>query len=217
VAPPAPPGAFPQSATAAATPVEPPPPPPPVAGTYPYGYGYGYSAPPPADPRREKTLSELRQVDLRIASVKKEQRQHSLVGPVAMTGSGYLVAAAFGLAAVLEWAIAEDIRDDDCGYRYNRATRDYEDRCDVNNNGVVTKADEHDARVMARTFGAISAAGAGLGIAGTVLLMRQLAKRREYSPELYELGTRRGQLLQQLRYGGGYSSNGLTLSVSGKF
>jgi hypothetical protein len=197
-------------------PAETPPPPPPVAGSYPYGYGYGYTPPPP-DPQRQKTLTELQQVDLRIASVKKEQRQHSLVGPLAMTGAGYLAAAAFGLAAVLEWAIAEDIRDDDCGYRYNRSTRDYEDRCDVNNNGVVTKADEHDARVMARTFGAISAAGAGLGIAGTVLLMRQLAKRREYSPELYELGTRRGQLLQQLRYGGGYSSNGLTLNISGKF
>jgi hypothetical protein len=70
---------------------------------------------------------------------------------------------------------------------------------------------------MARTFGAISALGAGLGIAGTVLLLKRLSKRRVFAPELRELGVRRGQLLQQLRYGGSYSQNGMQLSIGGRF
>ncbi len=215
VAPAAPPGAFPQA----------PPPPPdtaeappaPLQGQgYPYGYGYGYVAP-PMDPRHQKALHDLQQLDLRIASLRKQQRQYSIVGPAIMTGSGYLVAFGFGVAALASYFIAEDIREGDCPLRFNRSTREYDDRCDVNNNGLVTGKDEDAARTLARTFGAISALGAGVGVVGTVLLVKQLAKRRQYQPELYELNTQRGQLIQQLRWGGGYSSNGATLTLSGKF
>jgi hypothetical protein len=208
---------FPQAAPPpAADAAEAPPAPVQPPGDYPYGYGYGY-VPPPVDPQRQKALHELQQVDLRISSVRRQQRQYSIVGPAVMTGSGYLLAAGFGIAAVASFFLAEDIRDGDCDLRYNRGTREYEDRCDVNDNGLVTRADEDAARVLARTFGAISALGAGVGVVGTVLLMKQLGKRRQYQPELYELNTRRGQLLQQLRWGGGYSNNGATLTLSGKF
>lgn len=191
---------------------EAPPPPAPVAGGYPYGYGYGY-APAPVDPRRDKTLSELQQVDVRIASVRKQQKQYSIAGPLAMTATGYGFAAIAGLVAVFSWVNAEDIQSGDCPYSYRR-----NNRCDIDDDGVIDKHDERDARILARTFGAISALGAGVGIAGTVLLMKRLAKRRQYGPELDELGTRRGQLLHELRYGGGYSQNGgLQLNVSGRF
>lgn len=136
-----------------------------------------------------------------------------------MTGSGYLVAAGFGIAAMASFFLAEDIRDGDCGSRYYRSRRDYYygDRCDVNDNGLITRADEDAARVLARTFGAISALGAGIGVVGTVLLVKQLGKRRQYTPELRELNTRRGSLLQRLHWGGGYSSNGAALTLSGRF
>jgi hypothetical protein len=206
VAPAAPPGAFPQQQ--AAPQVQAPPPPP----SY-YDYGYGYVAPPP-DPARVRALGELQSLDLRIASVRQKQKQHSIVGPAAMTASGFAVAMLFGAIAVWEWSLAEDIRRGDCGtYRYDR----YDDDCDVNNDGYVDGDDRRAARTLARSFGAVSAVGAGLGIAGTVFLVRRLAKRRVYAPELRDLGLRRGQLLQQLRYGGGYSQNGLQLTVSGRF
>lgn len=216
VAPAAPPGAFPQAPPPPPDGAEVPPAPVQPQSGYPYGYGYGYVAP-PVDPQRQKALHDLQQLDQRIASVRKQQRQYSIVGPTIMTGSGYLVAFGFGVGALASYFIAEDIREGDCRLRFNRTTREYDDRCDVNDNGVVTEKDEDAARTLARTFGAISALGAGVGVVGTVLLVKQLARRREYQPELYELHTRRGRLIQQLRWGGGYSSNGATLTLSGKF
>jgi hypothetical protein len=70
---------------------------------------------------------------------------------------------------------------------------------------------------MARTFGAISIIGTGVGITGAVFLMKRLAQRRQYTPENQELKVRRGQLLQQLRYGGGYSNNTFSLTLSARF
>lgn len=237
VAPAAPPEAFPQQQPAPQ--VQPPPPPAPgttygapgspyaaptPGSAYPapppgyYGgsYGYGYAAPPASDPERARALGELQNLDLRIAAVRKKQKQHGIVGPAAMTASGYAIAVLFGAIAVWEWAIAEDIRQGDCSRYRDRYDR-YDDECDVNNDGYVDGDDRRDARTLSRAFGAVSAVGAGLGIAGTVFLVRRLGKRRAYAPELRDLGVRRGQLLQQLRYGGGYSHNGVQLSISGRF
>jgi hypothetical protein len=168
------------------------------------------------DPQRQKTMGELRTVDLRIASVRREQSQYSLAGPIAMTAAGFGTAIAFGVVAMVEWFIADDIDKKNCGYYYSDYNG-YDSRCDVNNDGRVNSDDEHRARVLARTFGAMSGVGAAVGITGTVFLMKSMAKRRQYSPELNELSTRRGQLLQQLRYGGGYSNNGMQFTLSGRF
>jgi hypothetical protein len=216
VAPAAPPGAFPQEAQTA-----PPPqvaPPPPVVGPYPYNYGgYGYAAP-VNDPARQKTLADLQQVDLRLTNLHAQQQQYSLTGPSIMMGAGFAVALGFGIAAIIDRVIAEDIQHGDCRYNYN--SNDYyydDDYCDVSNNGLVTQHDEDLARTMARTFGAISIIGTGVGITGAVFLMKRLAERRQFTPELQELKVRRGQLLQQLRYGGGYSNNTFRLTLSASF
>ena len=214
VAPAAPPGAFPQTA-------EPAPPanaaPPPPVGPYPpSGYGYGYGYPPaPVDPARAKTLGELQGLDLRIQELRRQQKRYSLGGPIAMTSAGFAVSIGFGVGALLSWAIAEDIQHHDCG-DYNSSYY-YADRCDINNDGDVDYHDEHDARRLARTFGAVSAIGGGVGILGTVWLVKRLAKRQQFEPELDQLSRRRGELLQQLRYGAGYSNNGLQLTLSGRF
>jgi hypothetical protein len=177
-------------------------------------YGHSYAAPPLVDPGRIRALNELQTLDQRIASVRSKQKQYSIVGPSVMTASGYGVSLAFGIVAMLQWALAEDIEEGHCGdYRYDHSHA----YCDVNDDGIVDKDDEHTARSLARTFGVISGIGAGLGIAGTVLLVKRLSKRHEFAPELRDLGVRRGQLLQQLRYGGGYSRNSVQFNVTALF
>jgi hypothetical protein len=215
-APPAPPGAYPQAPIAPPAQAAPPP-----VG-YPYGYappqGYGYGQP-VVDPARQQTLTELQQVDLKLASVRGEQKQYSLGGPAAMMGAGFGIALGFGTAAIIERIIAEDIEHRDCNYdNYYDDDYYYDDNwCDVSGNGIVTEHDEDLARGMARGFGVVAGIGAGVGIMGTVFLMQRLAKRREFSPQINELNLRRSQLLQQLRFGGGYSQNRLHLTISGRF
>lgn len=177
-------------------------------------YGYGYA--PPPDPSRLRALSELQSLDVRIALLKQNQKQHGIVGPTIMTAVGYSLTLVFGAIAFADLAVANNIADGHCGYD-DRYDYDYDASCDVNDDGFVDADDEDTARTLARTFGALSVVGAGLGITGTVLLVRRLAKRREFAPELRELGVRRGQLLQQLRYGGGYSRNGIQLTLSAQF
>jgi hypothetical protein len=172
-------------------------------------YGYGY-----ADPGRLRALNELQHLDLRIAQLKQSQKQHGIVGPAILTAVGYTVTLVFGAIALADWAIAENFDDGLCG---QGELYDYDPSCDVNNDGYVNPEDEDAARTLARTLGALSVVGTGVGIAGTVLLVRRLAKRREFKPELKDLGARRGQLLQQLRYGGVYSARGVQLTVSARF
>jgi hypothetical protein len=173
-------------------------------------YGYGYPAP---DPGRALALNELQSLDIRIAQLKQSQKQHSIVGPTIMTAAGYTVMLVFGAIALSDWAIAENVQHGDC----QGGVYDYDPACDVNDDGYIDKDDEDTARTLARTFGALSIVGTGLGITGTVLLVKRLAKRREFAPELRELGLRRGQLLQQLRYGGAYSQRGMQLTLSARF
>jgi len=66
-------------------------------------------------------------------------------------------------------------------------------------------------------MGGLSLLGAGLGITGTVLLVRQLAKRRQANPELQSLRLRKLELLRHLQYGGGLSQNGLHRTLRGTF
>ncbi|HEX6245741.1 MAG TPA: hypothetical protein VFZ61_32680 [Polyangiales bacterium] len=159
-------------------------------------------------------MNELQALDLRIAQLKQSQKQHGIAGPIVMTASGYSFTVVLSALALVNLAIASDIDKGHCG---EDEPYDYDSACDFNGDGDVDQHDEDDARRLARIFGGVSLVGAGLGIAGTVLLVRRLAKRRQFTPELHELGARRGQLLQQLRYGGGFSANAFQLSVSGRF
>jgi len=66
-------------------------------------------------------------------------------------------------------------------------------------------------------MGGLSLVGVGVGIAGTVFLAQRLAKRRESTPEIQRLRSRKQQLMRSLQYGGGYSQNGLQLTLGGAF
>lgn len=195
----------------------PPPAPPIAAGAYPYGYGYGYQQA-PADPARQKTLAELQALDLRLVNLRAQQKQYSITGPATMMGAGFAVMLGFGIAAIFERIVAEDIQHGDC-HNYYDDDYYYHDPsyCDVNNNGFVTQHDEDLARTMARSFGAVSAIGGAVGITGAVFFFKRLQQRKQFAPEMEELKVKRGQLLQQLRYGTGYSSNGFSLTLSGRF
>jgi hypothetical protein len=153
-------------------------------------------------------------LDLRIAQLKQAQKQHGIAGPIVMTATGYSFTVVLGALALVNLAIARDIENGHCG---DDEPYDNDSACDFNGDGNVDKHDENDARRLARIFGGVSLIGAGLGITGTVFLVRRLTKRRESAPELRDLGVRRGQLLQQLRYGGGFTNSAFQLSVSGRF
>jgi hypothetical protein len=169
------------------------------------------------DPARERTLAELQALDLSISSVKQEQAQYSLSGPIAMTAAGFGVAVVFGSVSFVEWALAESIEHGDC--HYYETHNGFDSSCDLNNDNRIDGDDEHRARVLARTFGALSGAAGVVGILGTVFLMKRMEQRKAYKPRLIELNAHRQQLLQQLRFGGSYGgpTGGLRLSLSGRF
>jgi len=155
-------------------------------------------------------LSELSNLDTRLSAVERERAQHRIGGPIAMMGVGYGVTLLFGGVGLIRWSIAEEIRRD--GYYAD----DY-GNYDLNDDGTVDGKDEDRARRTARVMGGLSLLGAGLGITGTVLLVRQLAKRRQANPELQSLRLRKLELLRHLQYGGGLSQNGLQLTLRGTF
>ena len=174
-------------------------------------YRYGYA---PAPDARIRALNELQTLDFRIAQLKQNQHQHGIAGPIIMTAAGYTFTVVLGSLALVNSGIARDIQTGHCG---DDEPYDYDSACDFNGDGDVDGHDEDEARRLARIFGGVSLIGAGLGITGTVLLVRRLAKRREFAPELRDLAVRRGQLLQQLRYGGGFSRNAFQFTVGARF
>ena len=168
------------------------------------------------DPVRAQATAELQQVDMRIAALRQQQAQYSLGGPIAMTAAGFGIGVIFASISLVDWAIAENIQHGDCGYYIDR-DYDYDSSCDVDDDGEIDRADEDKARMLSRTFGAISAIAGGVGIWGAVLLGKRMSERRIYQPEIKTLGIRRKQLLQQLKYGGYVQYGGLTLTVGGRF
>lgn len=197
VAPPAPPGVFPAK--------------PPAPG------GAAQDRDPRSDPQRARLLEEIERLDLRMASLREQRREVGLTAPAVVTAVGYGVAFVAGAVALAEWSILRDIQDGDCGSPTGRSAYRYASRCDLNDDGVVDGDDKHAARVLARSFGTLSAVAAGVGVAGTVFLLRRLAKRRAFEPELRELRGQRHQLLQQLRYDGGYAHGVFQISLRGRF
>lgn len=208
----------PAAAPAEATPPTPAPYPytPPPQQPYPYPYtqpAYPYA--PPVDPaQRSAVLGELANVDAQIANVQAARGRHGLGGPIAMMASGYGSAMLLSIVSIVQWSVAEDIQHD--RFLYNYDYRDYENY-DLNNDGVVDGDDEDRARRGARALGALSVVGLGVGIGGTIFLAKRLAARRKFNPELETLRTRRIQLLRHLQYGGAMSSNGLQLTLGGRF
>src|SRR5690349_786204 len=137
----------------------------PVSAPAPY-YGYGY-----APDARARALNELQTLDLRIAQLKQAQKQHGIAGPIVMTATGYSFTVVLGALALVNLAIARDIENGHCG---DDEPYDNDSACDFNGDGNVDKHDENDARRLARIFGGVSLIGAGLGITGTVFLVRRL-------------------------------------------
>jgi hypothetical protein len=181
----------------------------------------GYAYPRPQDPaQRAATITELTSVDAQMATVQRERSNHRIGGPIAMMGIGYGLGALFGTIGLIQWSIADDIDHGDFDY-YNRNDSSYyydsDSNLDLNNDGVINGKDEHRARRTARIMGGLSLVSTGVGIAGTILLVRKLAKRRESAPELERLRTRKLELLRNLQYGGGLSQNGLQLTLGGTF
>jgi hypothetical protein len=201
-------------------PVQPAPvyPPPPAAAGYPPA-ATGYPAPPagyypqPLDPARQgAVLSELANIDARVAAVRAERSRHGLGGPITMMASGYATALIFSIVGVVHWGIAEDIQKG----RYVDADYSF-DEYDLNGDHKIDHEDEERARRGARTFAAIGFMGLGVGIGGSVFLARRLAARRRYDPELQSLRGRRLELLRQLQYGGALGQGSMQLTLKGRF
>jgi hypothetical protein len=157
-------------------------------------------------------LGELASVDARIASVAAARARHGLGGPIAMTASGCGTALVFSTVALIQWSIANDIEDG----RFYEDGYD-RDNYDLNGDGFIDEHDERRARRGARTLGALSILGLGVGVGGSVFLARRMAARRKFSPELDSLRARRGELLHHLQYGGALSRDALRFTLSGRF
>lgn len=124
-----------------------------------------------------------------------------------MMAGGYASALLFGLVAVSSFAAAEAIQHEDDWDRDN----------DWNDDGVITKSDERDARTSARVATVLSAVGLGVGVGGTVWFSKRMAKRRVGAPELHDLKLQRRQLLRGLRYSANGGPDGMRLTLSGRF
>jgi hypothetical protein len=173
----------------------------------------GYAYPPPVDlAERRAVLGELANVDAQIASVQAARARHGLGGPITMIATGYGSALIFSIVALVQRTIAEDIQHQ----RFFDSEYDYDDY-DLNNDGVINQADEDRARRGARTLGALSLVGFGVGIGGNVFLARRMAARRKFNPELDTLRARRLQLLRHLQYGGALGANRMELRLAGRF
>lgn len=117
------------------------------------------------------------------------------------------------MIALIAFNTAESIEDRDPW----RDLYGYDEDDDWNGDDVVDKDDERDARTAARVLSGVAAVGVGVGVVGTVLLLKRLAKRKVYSPEIRELRERRRQLLYGLRYGANVAPNQVQLSLGGSF
>lgn len=175
----------------------------------------GYGQPRLQDPRQLAAISaELAVVDAQLAELQHARAQHGIAGPITMMAAGYGLGGLFGLVGLIQWSSAEEIESGDI-LAYDGV--DYESNYDLNNDGVVDERDEHRARRGARIMGGLSLIGVGVGVAGTILLVRRLAKRRELKPDVERLRGRRLELFRALQYGGGFSQNGLQLTLGGVF
>lgn len=177
----------------------------------------GYAYPAPQDPaQRAAVLAELSQVDGRLYALQLERSSHRIVGPIITMGGGFGAAVLFGMVGLIKWGVAEDIKRGDYPTLYDSST-EFDSTYDLNGDGVVDGEDEGRARRTARVTGTLSIIGVGVGIVGSVWLAKQLAKRRQLTPELQNLRGRKQELLRNLQYGGGYSQNGLQLTLGGTF
>jgi hypothetical protein len=184
----------------------------PPAQVYPYPPP-AYAYPPPVDfAERRAVLGELANVDAQIANVQAARARHGLGGPITMIATGYGSALIFSIVALVQHTIAEDIQQQ----RFFDSEYEYDDY-DLNNDGVINQEDEDRARRGARTLGALSLVGLGVGIVGNVFLARRMAARRKFNPELETLRARRLQLLRHLQYGGALGASGMQLSLSARF
>ncbi len=124
-----------------------------------------------------------------------------------MMAGGYGSALLFGLVAVASFGSAEAIQDD----------RRPDPANDWNDDGIITKSDERDARTSARVTTVLAAVGLGVGVGGTVWFSKRMAKRRVSSPELHDLKVQRRQLIRGLRYSVNGGPDSMQLALSGRF
>lgn len=169
-----------------------------------------YAPLPPRLPPVPGNRTELDAVNQRLYVLQRERSQYGIGGPIAMTAVGYGGALLFSLVAVTGLATAEAIENNDVD------RDDFED-FDSNDDGRLDERDERDARRVARVAAGFAAVSLGLGIGGTVLLVKRLAKRREHAPEIRDLRERRRELLRSVSYGANLGPSELTLSLSGRF
>jgi len=171
---------------------------------------YVYSPLPPRVPATPRDRVELERVNERLYALQRERSQYGIGGPIAMTAAGYGSFLLFSLVALTSLGVAEAIESDDV------RRRDFDD-FDSNDDGTLDSRDERDARRVARGSAVFAAAGLGVGIGGTVFLVKRIAKRRVYAPEIRDLRLRRRELMRSVRYGANVGPGGLQLSLSGRF
>jgi hypothetical protein len=162
-------------------------------------------APPPANaiqPDNSALTLELRSIDERIAALKAERSQHSLVGPIVLTSVGFAV----GFTGLLIATGAADDGDSGSDFDDDGFDDDFDDNADeVNDTLLITGA-------------VIAVAGAGVGTGGLIWLFRRLKARKANQPEIEALKARQEQLrMQGVSYSFSVDPMGGRLLLRGRF
>lgn len=151
---------------------------------------------------------KLTSIDERLEHLDRQREERGrITGPVSMLTTGYTTGLAAMAVSLGAFYAAERVAD----------TEGYKSRLDINDDNELDGDDENSFRTIARTMGALSAVGFGIGIAGSVFLAKRLKERRELDPDVRRLQHERRELRRELNYTLGPVKHGVALGLTGRF
>ena len=151
---------------------------------------------------------KLTSIDERLEHLDRQREERGrITGPVSMLTAGYTTGLAALAVSLGAFYGAERVAD----------TEGYKRRLDINDDNQLDADDENSFRTIARTMGALSAVGFGVGIAGSIFLAKRLKERRELDPDVRRLQNERRELRRELNYTLGPVKNGVALGMTGRF
>jgi hypothetical protein len=135
--------------------------------------------PAPADPAAQE---ELATVNFRLSALEAEKRQHGIVGPIVLAGSGLLTTALFMGIALNAKSEADGIE--------KFGAKDTDSDGDIDDDDLT----EDEFRATAKVSGGLAGLGGALMAGGGVWLWLRLKKRNANKDEIEELEARRREL-----------------------
>jgi len=155
----------------------------------------------PTSAERREFLAERLSIEDRLSSLKAQQSQTPILGPVILMSIGYGLTVASCAAALRLWLFADDVK-------RGQRVGDYDE---------YTRGEIDSYRQAARWLAGGSALPLAAGIAGTVWLVRRLPQRRRLAAETDALHERLERLERHLQYGVSVGTASAALTVSGYF